>query len=167
MVSRSRKCRGARISRNHFMSTHFEAIAKKQGLSLSGRMGRTSTDTTTERHDTRDNGQVRQQRAQCDMMMVVHLLTLSVVQRRTPSAMRCSAPSSTSEVRMPELAARQSAPSQAARLAWRVDASAMAQSTGSSGTGSGSMCLEKSSSREWSAAASVTMSRNSALLPAR
>ena len=52
---------------------------------------------------------------------------------------------------MPELAACQSAPAQAARLAWArrpssSDASAMAQSTGSSGAGSGSMSLEKSSS---------------------
>ena len=46
------------------------------------------------------------------------LLRLSVVQRCTRGAERCSAPSSTSGVRMPELAACQSAPAQAARLAW-------------------------------------------------
>ena len=33
---------------------------------------RQRTRETTERHHTRDNGHVRQQRAQCDMMMVVH-----------------------------------------------------------------------------------------------
>ena len=33
---------------------------------------RQRTRETTERHHTRDNGHLRQQRAQCDMMMVVH-----------------------------------------------------------------------------------------------
>ena len=41
-----------------------------------------------------------------------------MVQRRTRGAERCSAPSSTSEVQTPELAACQSAPAQAVRLAW-------------------------------------------------
>ena len=41
-----------------------------------------------------------------------------MVQRRTRGAERCSAPNSTSEVQTPELAACQSAPAQAARLAW-------------------------------------------------
>ena len=41
-----------------------------------------------------------------------------MVQRRTRGAERCSAPRSTSEVQTPELAACQSAPAQAARLAW-------------------------------------------------
>ena len=120
-----------------------------------------------------DNGHVRQQRAQFDKMMVcAFLLRLSVVQRLTRGAERCSAPSSTSEVRMPELAACQSAPAQATPSGTGAsssssDASAMAHSTESSGAGSSSVCLEKSSSWAWSAAASATASRNSALLPAR
>ena len=43
----------------------------------------------------------------------------------------------------------------------RLEASAMDHSTGSSGAGSCSMCLEKRSSRAWSAATSVTASRKS------
>ena len=124
---------------------------------------RQQRDTT---HDTRDNGHKEQ-----NVMTAVYFLTrLIVVRRRTRGAERCSAPGWTCEAQMPELAACQSAPAQAARLgasSSSSDASAMAQSTGSSGAGSGSMCLEKSSSREWSAAASVTASRNSALVPAR
>ena len=37
------------------VNTLFEVTEKKQGLSLSGCLGRTPTDTTTERHDTRHN----------------------------------------------------------------------------------------------------------------
>ena len=47
------------------------------------------------------------------------------------------------------------------------EASAMAHPTGSSVAGSGSMCLEIRSSREWSAVASVTASRKSPTLWAR
>ena len=74
---------------------------------------------------------------------------LSVVQRRTPGAVRCTSTGS---------GGASSSPS---------EASAMVHSTESSGAGSGSMCLEKRFSWEWSAAASVTTSRNSPSLRTR
>ena len=86
------------------VNTFFEAFAKKK-VCQSGSLGRTPTDTTTERHDTRHTGQ-RAQRAECDVMMAVYFLTrLIVVRRRTRGAERCSAPGLTCEAQMPELAA--------------------------------------------------------------
>ena len=51
----------------------------------------------------------------CDMFFFARLI---VDQSHTRAAERCSAPGSTCEVRMPERVACQSAPAQAARLAW-------------------------------------------------
>ena len=76
---------------------------------------------------------------------------VNAVQRSTRGAERCTAPSSTCEVQTPELAACQSAPAQAvrpawARLAWarrprRQSPLPWPSPTGSTGAGSGSMCL--------------------------
>ena len=115
--------------------------------------------------DTRNNRHVRQQR-DGEMMVVAIFLgrvegSINSVQRRTPGAMRCTATSWTSQVRMLEPAAYQ------LRLKWCAwhgasssssDASAMVHSTGSSGA-----C----SSWTWSAAGSSTTSLKWATLWAR
>ena len=92
--------------------------------------------------DTRDNRHVRQHR-DAEMRCKWQVFRgVNAVQHLIPGAVRCTAPSGTSEVRMPELVACQSAPAQAVRLASSSsDATAMAQFTGSSGAGSGSICL--------------------------
>ena len=125
--------------------------------------------------DTRDNRHVRQREVlRCDVGGNF-IWELRAVERHTPSAVRCTAPSWTSEVRMPELAACQSAQVQAVlarqapggRLRHRPIPSAMAHTSKPSSAGSGVMCLAKISSRAWSVAASVTASRNSSSLWAR
>ena len=66
-------------SRSVARRAHIQAFATKT-CTRAGLLGphrghteqRQRTRETTERHHTRDNGHVRQQSAQCDMMMVVH-----------------------------------------------------------------------------------------------
>ena len=92
---------------------------------------------------------------------------VNAVQRQKPGAMRCTAPRWTSEVRMPELVACQSAPAQAVRLASSSDASSIAHSTGSAGSGSGSICLANKAPVACSSLASSTASWKSVSVWAR
>ena len=89
-------------------------------------------------------------------------------QSHTRATERCSAPGSTCEVRMPERVACQSAPAQAARLAWARRPHRLTPLPWPIPRGlrerAPARCAWR---RAWSAAASATASRNSALLPAR
>ena len=128
---------------------------------------------TTKTHSTKTTAQENRTHVMivmCDMFFFARLI---VDQSHTRAAERCSASGKTSEVRMPERVACQSAPAQAARLAWarrpRLRRRSLLPSPigGPSSAGSGVMCLAKRSSREWSAAASSTASRKAPSLWAR
>ena len=118
-------------------------------------------------------GRMRQQRGTLRWGAWQFLRRLNTVQRRTPGAMRCTALSWTSEVRMSEWEACRSARVHRHRhavecrlchyltlLPWPILADPPQ-------SGTGVMCLAKSSSRAWRAAASSTASWKSSSLWAR
>ena len=82
---------------------------------------------------------------------------VNVFRHHVPGAVRCSAPSRTSEVRIPELVACQSAPAPVAHGPVHKSA----------GAGSGSICLASNAPVACSSLASSTTSWNSASLCAR
>ena len=126
---------------------------KETFLSLSLSLGRTPTDTTTERHDTRDNGHVRQQRD--DVFFLGRWLLLVATKRRAMQRSKLDIGRADAGDGGMSIISGSGGASGMGASSSSSDASSMAQSTGSSGAGSGSMCLAKSSSREWSAAASA------------
>ena len=101
-------------------------------------------------------------------MHEVNFASLNEVQRRTPGAVRCTAHGWTSEGRMPELAARQSAQVQAvlARQAWARRLRSSDSSAMSSGAGSGPTCFANKSPVACSSLPFATASRNSTSLRA-
>ena len=92
-----------------FRNSNDEGIKKNSFVSVFVREpGTGGQEMETRAWAERDNRHVRQHR-DAEIVQVAIFGDLNAVQRRTPGAVRCAAPSWTSEVRMPELPACRSA----------------------------------------------------------